>query len=554
MRRRTFLKGMVGVAGGVLLGGCGGNGGRPGGAGGLRVRVQSWTQLGFPSPFRYTAGPGYWRMSLIFDTLTWADESGEQLPWLASSYRRSEDGLRYTVDLRDVSWADGRPLTPRDVAFTYEYYTTQLFTPLLVGVPRGGAEVAVTGERSVEFRLQRPNFTFLQQVLGTMPIVPEHVWSKISDPQSAEGPETLMGTGAYTLASRDDAQDRESYQARDGYFLGRPFVRRIDMLPADDALTALRVGELDAAPADEEGATNAVLEPFRDESRYGIIAQEAGFGFPLFFNMTRGGALADLRFRRACLHAMDREDMVKRLLTGNGQVGSAGWLAPVNPYYDPGVRSYPFDRAEAERLLDEGGYRRSGRGGNRTNADGSPLRLVLYIPDLVPIALAELVANALKQVGIDVDLQRIDLVRLFGVKAQKAYDLLITSYPGPAGIGPTGDPEILRSTFHSQATDSFHKASGYNNPEVDRLLDIQLSALSVEDRRPPVNRIQRIVADDIPAMMLYYTTYFYVFRKNVFDQWYFTPGGFGPGLPDPYNKHPYITGRKRGLEVREAGD
>ncbi len=552
MRRRTFLKGMAGVAGGVLLGGCNGNGNGGGRAGGPRptVRVESWTQLGYPSPFRYTAGPGYWRMSLMFDTLTWPDSTGEQLPWLASSYRRSDDGLRYTVDLRQVTWADGRPVTARDVAFTYEYYTTQTFTPLLVGVPRDVADVAVTGDRSLEFRLDRPDVTFLQQVLGTMPIVPEHVWSKIADPMAAEGPETLMGTGAYTLASRDEAQDRESYQARDGYFLGPPFVRRIDMIPAEDGLTALRVGQLDAAAAPEEGATNAVLAPFRDEAQYGIVSQEAGFGFPLFFNMTKGGALADVRFRRACLHAIDREDMVKRLLTGNGQVGSAGWLPPPHPYYDPGVRSYPFDRAEAERLLDEAGYRRSGRGGNRTNPDGSPLRLVLYLPDLVPIALAELTANSLEAVGVDVDLQRIDLVRLFGVKAQGAFDLAITLYPGPAGIGPMGDPEILRTVYDSKAPNSFHKAAGYANPEVERLLDAQRATLSVEERKPLVGRIQRIVAEELPVAMLYYTTLFYAYRRNVFDQWYFTPGGFGPGLPDVYNKHPYITGSKRGLEVR----
>jgi peptide/nickel transport system substrate-binding protein len=550
MRRRTFLKGMVGVAGGVLLGGCGGNGGRETRAGRPTLRVQSWTQLGYPSPFRYTAGPGYWRMSLLFDTLTWPDSTGEQLPWLASSYRRSEDGLRYAVDLRQVTWADGRPVTARDVAFTYEFYTTQTFTPLLVGVPRDVADVAVTGERSVEFRLGRPDVTFLQQVLGTMPIVPEHVWSRISDPMGADGPETVMGTGPYTLASRDEAQDRESYQARDGYFLGPPYVRRIDMLPAEDTLTALRVGQLDAAAAPEEGATNAVLAPFRDEGRFGIVSQEAGFGFPLFFNMARGGALADVRFRRACLHAIDREDMVKRLLTGNGQAGSAGWLPPSHPYYDPGVRSYPFDRGEAERLLDEAGYRRSGRGGNRTNPDGTPLRLVLYIPDLVPIALAELTANSLKAVGVDVDLQRIDLVRLFGVKAQGAFDLLITLYPGPAGIGPMGDPEILRNVYDSEAPNSFHKAAGYANPEVERLLDAQRATVSVEERKPLVGRIQRIVAEELPVAMLYYTTLFYAYRKDIFDQWYFTPGGFGPGLPDVYNKHPYITGRKQGLEVR----
>jgi peptide/nickel transport system substrate-binding protein len=554
MRRRTFLKGMVGAAGAVLLGGCGGNG-RPGGGGRPTLRVESWTQLGFPSPFTYTAGPGYWRMTLLFDTLLWADSTGEQLPWLASSYRASGDGLVHTLELRETTWADGRPLTARDVSFTYQYYRSNTLTPFQIAVPRTDADVVPTGERSVEFRLRQPDATFVQQVLGAMPIVPEHVWSTIRDPNGVETThrdQSLIGTGAYSLQSRNVSENTELYVARDGYFLGPPFVRRIEMVPAADPLAAVRIGQMDAAGTHAEGVRNEVLAPFRDDPEFGIVDRPDAFAFPLFFNISRGGALADLRFRRACLHAIDQGDMVHRLLTGNGRVGNQGWLPPSNPYFNPDVRQYPFDRAEAERLLDEAGYRRPRPGGPRTNADGSPLRYVLYIPDGVPIAVAELIASSLRAVGVDIDLQRIDLIRLFGVKLQQSYDLLVTLYPGPAGIGPSGDPEILRGVYHSRPPNPFHKATGYANPEVDRLIDAQLRTVDVEERKRLVGQVQRIVADDLPVAVLYYTTLFHAFRKNVFDQWYFTPGGFGPGLPDVYNKQPYITGRKVGTDVRRV--
>jgi peptide/nickel transport system substrate-binding protein len=551
MRRRTFLKGIAGAAGAVLLGGCN-DGIRPASGGRPRVRVPEWTSLGYPSPFTYTAPPGYWRMSLVFDTLTWPDSTGLQLPWLASAYKRSEDGLTYTVDLRDVTWDDGRPLTARDVVFTYEYYTSQTFTPLLVGVPRKGIEVVATGERSVEFRLDRPDATFVQFVLGTMPIVPEHVWSKISDPMGTFDKRVLISTGAYSLASRNEAQGTEAYVAKDGYFLGAPFVQRIEMLPVDDALAALRIGELDGADTQAEGTRNEILAPFRDDPKYGIISREAGFAFPLFFNIKRGGALADVRFRRACLHAINRHDMVERLLTGNGQVGSQGWLPPSHPFHNPDVRTYDFDRAEAERLLDEAGYRRSGSGGRRTNPDGSPLRYTLHIPGVVPTALAELTAESLKAVGLDIELQRVDLVRLFGTKLQESFDLLITSYPGPSGTGPGGDPEMLRGVYYSEPPNPFHKATGYANPEVDRLIDAQVATYDVEERKRLVGQVQQLVAEDLPVAMLYYTNFFFVFRKDVFDQWYYTPGGFATGFSDVYNKHPYITGRKQGLKMRRA--
>jgi len=519
------------------------------------VRVKSWGALGFPSPFIYVAGPGYWRMSLLFDTLTWPDSTGEQLPWLASAYRRSEDGLVWSVDLREAKWDDGQPVTAQDVAFTYEYYTSRTFTPLLTGVPRPGVDVRVTGDRSVEFRLAKPEATFLQQTLGTMPIVPQHIFSDIADPQSVFDERVFIGSGAYRLESKNDNADTEAYVAKDDYYLGRPYVKRIEMLgvPDDDEIAALRAGVLDGAGSAAEGVRNEVLKPVKSNPAYGLISRPAGFGFPLFFNLTKGGALGDVRFRKAVIHALDRNDMVQRLLTGNGEVGSAGWLAPANPYFaTDGVRQYPFDRALSERMLDDAGYRRPGGSATRVAPDGSPLRFTLTIPDLVPVALAELIKANLGEVGIQisVSLERVDLVRTYGAKLAANYDLVVQSYPGPAGTGPANDPELLRGVYHSNPPSQTHKATGYSNPEVDRLIDAQLATYDVEERKRLVARIQQIVSDDLPTMMLYYTTFFYAFRKSVFDQWYFTPGGFSTGLSDVYNKHPYITGHKTGLQFR----
>lgn len=553
--RRALLKAMGGAAGAVLLGAC--NASRQGAVGGRpTVRVKSWTSLGYPGPYTYTGNPGYWRMSLLFDTLLWPDSTGTQLPWLAKSHTASEDGMVHTLELRDAKFDDGTPVRASDVKFTYDYYTAQdhIWTPLLIGVPRGGIDVRVLGDKVVEFRLDRPDPTFVQQVLGSMPITPEHVFSKISDPMGTQDNSVLNGCGAYRLASRNLTQDFEAYDAKDDYYLGRPFVRRIEMVTTtdDNDLNALKIGALDAGNSAAEGVRNEVLDPFREDPQYGMVTREAGFGFPLFFNIAKGGALADIRFRRACLHAIDRNDLVTRLLTGNGQVGSAGWLPPSNSFYEPDLPQYPFDRVEAERLLDEAGYRRKA-GGNRTYPDGAPLRYTLFMPDVVNIALAELVADALKKVGLDIDLQRVDLIRTFGLKISSGYDLLITSYPGPAPVGPEMDPDLMRAVYHSKSSGSsgtLVKVSGYSNPEVDRLLDAQAATYDPAVRRGMVSQIQKLVATDLPVAMLYYTKWYFVFKRSVFDQWYFTPGGFALGAPDAYNKQPYITGRKVGLDIR----
>lgn len=313
----------------------------------------------------------------------------------------------------------------------------------------------------------------------------------------------------------------------------------------------MRVGNLDGASTPVEGTRNDVLAPFRADPAFGVLENKTGFGFPLFWNLSRGGALADLRFRQACLKAINRDDIVRRLLTGNGETGSAGFLPPSHPYHVE-VDRYDHDPAAANQMLEGAGYRRPASGGVRQGPDGKPLRFSLFLPNTVPPALPELVAANLKEVGIELDLQVIDLVRLFGVKGAGNYDMLITLYPGPVGVGPNGDPDVLRGIYHSKPPNPFHQATGYSNPEVDQLLDRQVATYDEQERKELVGRIQRTVSRELPVAMLYYTTMFFVYRKATFDQWYYTPGGFGPGIPDIFNKHAFVTGRKTGLEVRKA--
>jgi peptide/nickel transport system substrate-binding protein len=166
-------------------------------------------------------------------------------------------------------------------------------------------------------------------------------------------------------------------------------------------------------------------------------------------------------------------------------------------------------------------------------------------------ALTELVVSGLRGIGVEVTPEYVDLPRLFAAKLSGDYDLAITLYPGPSGAGPMGDPDYLRTIYSSRVAPGFHGAQRYSDPELDDLADRQLVTLDAPKRKQLVARMQEIVARDLPVLPLYYSTLFFAYRKSVFDQWYYTPGGgFGPGIPEPFNKHAYVTGQKTGLQVR----
>ncbi len=558
MDRRTFLLRSAGLAGALALGGCSSDKGGPtdaarSGTGGSENAVARRTlrlsggDQGFPSPFAYMRGGGYIQASLIYDTLMWKDGSGRLIPWLATSFIKSDDNRLYTFELREgVTWHDGRPLTAEDVAFTFDYFGSQTISPQVIVQPLATiTEVKATGPRTVEFRLSSPDYEFLGfSGIGSVLIVPKHIWSAIPNAAQQSDPAVLVGSGPYRLESYSRGEGSYLYQANDGYFLGRPFVQRLEYRPAANPLNAIAGGEVDAAST--SGVVPAVLAPFRANPELEVLdAPPGNFGSGLFWNLARGGALADVQFRRACARAIDRNDIVKRLFGGNGTPGNPGWIPPANPFHAD-VEQYPFDVAAAEAMLDGAGYRRPAGQDVRQGPDGKPLRFTLLVTNPVP-PVTELVVGALRAIGVEVTPQGLD-TPTFNQRVIAGNSEL--SIIGSGGMNTDhGEGGYLQQVYSSKTKTTQH-AQGYSNPTVDQLIDQQQATIDAEARKKIVADIQRLVAADLPLLPLFYANSYTIFKKSAFDQWYYTPGGVGSTVPTTDNKHAFITGRKTGLEVR----
>ncbi|MDP8967776.1 MAG: ABC transporter substrate-binding protein, partial [Actinomycetota bacterium] len=526
MTRRTFVRGSAAAALALGLPSCGASNPAPP-AGTVRLPGGFF---GFPSPFAYIAGPGYVQMSYLYDSLLWKDAGGRLLPWLAERFERSPDGLTYSFELREgVRWHDGRPLTADDVAFTFEYFGRQPLGPLLVAQPFGVREARATGPLTVDVELRIPAVTFPDAVAGALPIIPRHVWSPIDDPPRAQDKDVLVGTGPYLLRSFSLGEGSALYGANDRYFLGKPFVRRLELRPVDDELAALRAGAIDVAGTPVEGGRPEALAALRSDERYGILEHTGSWTFPLIFNLARGGPPADVRFRRACALAIDRTAIVRRLLGGHGEPGNPGFLPPGHPFHAD-VEQYPFDRAAAERLLDDAGYPRPREGGARRGRDGEPLRLRLLTGNAPVPPVLDLLIASLKAVGIQLVAQAVDLPTLFERTRRGADEAALTLYPGPGGTAPNADPDLLRMFFSSRIEGRLQGAQGWADREFDRLAERQLVTADVAARRRMLARMQAIIARDLPALALYYPTVSHVFRERAFSRWYVTPGGFAGGL------------------------
>ena len=508
-----------------------------------RLRLAGSSIIGYPNPFGPSRGTTVAYSSLLFDTLLWKDAKGVPQAWLAHHWEVSPDGKTWRFMLKDgLKWQDGRPLTADDVVFTWNYMASG------PGRVAGGyaslpvKSVVAEAPDMVAFTTDPVYAPFLDRVGARLFILPKHVWENVAEPAKFRDPQALMGSGAYKLESFDETAGSYLFVANDGYFLGPPHVKRIEFVPAPNELLALQRGEVDAASLGagavvDQGVPDESLKPF-DNPGYGTIEAPGQVGRALHFNMKQGFPYNDVRFRQAVAYAIDRNDLLRRILFGRGELGNLGVLEPSNnPFFATGLPAYGRDVAKARSMLDQIGMRDVTGDGVRELPDGKP-----YSPELLTNTTwnpktAELVKEYLREVGIDVRITSQDQATADATTREGRYELALIGY------GYASDPDSLRTQFSSKlAPTSFASVHGYDNATFEDLAARQLTAVDQKERIRLAQEMQRVLADDLPIINLYVASRMVIFKKGSVENWFYG-GGTYPGF---LNKEVFITGKKPG--------
>jgi peptide/nickel transport system substrate-binding protein len=500
-------------------------------------------QIGYPSPFAYFQGGGFDLTTFVFDSLIWHD-SERYLPWLASSWSVAPDGLSWTFTMRDhVLWHDGRPLTASDVAFTVEYLKS--LTPEQANIIPGPLDFigsVTTKGQTVTFAFPEPYAPF-EVTCQQIQIIPEHIWKNVTSPEHDLSPNAVMGSGPYMLTSYDETQGTYRFERNPAYFLGSPVVEALDFVPSSNPLVSLRVGQIDGgSPGAEDGIPTSVLDAFTSDPRFSVISGYGGLTRALFFNMRKGFPYNDVRFRQAIAYGIDRKALVERILYGQGVPGSLGNLSPANPWFAPGLPTYPYDPSRASQLLDQIGLKKDSAGVRRM-PDGSTFAPVIYTSSADRAETASLVLDDVRALGIDASVVSLDPLTANATSSSGRYEMMLIFYGGIIG-----DPEELQSWFAPGVKIySFVRVHGYDNQRFATLAAEQLHELDVAKRMALVHEMQHILAEDVPILQLYVPNNTWIYRTDVFDAWYFTPGGVFGGNPTTLNKQAFVTGKKTGV-------
>lgn len=482
---------------------------------------------GFPSPFaHYPRGPGYIRMHFLFDTLVWKDEKGF-VPALAESWQYLKDENAYVFRLRkDVTWHDGRKFTARDVVFTVDYLQKNRYQWTDVSIV---ARAEALDDYTVKLVLARPHAPFMNNFAATVPIIPEHVWQGVTQPEQFTDPRAAIGTGPFKFVDYNKEQGTYLYEANPHYYGGRPKVAQLRFVKinAEVVPAALRQKQVNAAQVPPEVVGDLEKEGFT------VIKGAHDWVAKLMINHTRP-PLDNPDFRRALAHAVDRQALVDTCLRGHGLPGGAGLLAPDNPWYNPQAELYPYDPARTAEILTGLGYVKKGQ---YFEKDGRVLELELLVsgegvgvPGSPREREAEMIKSQLEKAGIKVNLRGLEAKTLDQRVGEWKFDLALS---GHGGIG--GDPEILNRVILGQ---SFLSARYDRSGELNELLKRQLSAMDPEVRKSIVARIQEVYAREMPALPLYHPTWYWAHDGKV--NLFYTYQGVGTGVPIPLNKLAFV--------------
>jgi peptide/nickel transport system substrate-binding protein len=474
---------------------------------------------GFPSPYaHYSRGPGYVRMSLIFDTLIWKDENGF-VPALAEKWQYLPDENAYVFNLRKgVSWNDGEPFSAQDVVFTINYIKDHPYQWVDTGIVE---EAETLDDSTVKITLKEPYAPFLDQVAGTMPIIPEHIYKDVSNPEDFQEAKALTGTGPFKLVNYDKAQGTYLFEANENYYQGSPKVKRIRFVKVSDemAAAALKKGDVDAAVVQGEMVDELEHDGFT------VIEGSHDSNVKLMINHKKE-PLSDVRFRQALAYAINRQALVDTAIRGFGLPGSPGLYASDNEWYNPDQEQYAYDPARTAALLEELGYTRDG---NYYSKGGRPLELEMLVTSVNERA-GEMIKQQLEQAGIKIDMRSVDPKTLDSLVGEWNYDLALS---GHGGLG--GDPNVLNKVITGQG---FNSARYDADPELNDALKKQNAEMDPGKRKDLVCKAQEIYARDVPALSLYYANTYWAFDDKV--DFYYTHGGIGSGVPIAINKMAFV--------------
>jgi len=447
-------------------------------------------------PAKTTTMEDYMVMENIYGSLfRFKPESFDLTPDLATEYQVSKDDKTYTFKLRQgVHWHKGfGEFTAEDVEFTINRIknpeTKSLYAKNFADITR----VEVTGKHEIKIHLKDPDATFLHRFTVTRPsgglIVSKKAVSQLGQNYGMQP----VGTGPFIFS---EAVPREKIVvvANKDYFEGPPKLKKVTFVPVADettALMALESGEIHITQVENV----RLLQKYQSHDKLKVLTGPRVSIHMILMN-TRKAPFDNPKVRQAMAHAINTDEIITGILSGFADKPT-GVVHPNMFGYTAEVQKYPYDPQRAKALLSEAGH-----------PNGFKTRVVVLTYGQWQKTM-ELVKAQLAKVNIDLAIQMLERGAYVQARGQENTELVMF------GISLPPDPDLLlKDVFHSKNM----PPGGLNCARyagVDDLIEQGSREMDKGKRSQIYGRIQKKMAEDVPAIPLYHPKWTEVINKNV---------------------------------------
>lgn len=429
-------------------------------------------------------------VELVYSGLFRYDGEGRVVPALAEKYEVSQDGLLYTISLKNkLYWPDRKKLTADDIVFTVSLAKN----PLVQSPKRAnweGVNIEKVDEKTISFHLNKPYSPFLENL--TLGILPQHLWENILPSQAAFAALNTdpVGAGPYKITSvrRDSQGSIVSIKTKaNKYFtLGKPHIKTIILYFYPDEERALR--DFSNGALDSLGAVSPKnISKINGGNKINKIPLKRIIA--VFLNSGSNKAFASPEVRKALNLATDKKSLVDKILMGYGAVIDGPLPRPADEnIYDPD---------EARAIL------------NKQKKEVSFALTTVRTPELLDVA--ETLKNMWSAAGFKVALKTFPVGDLEqSVIGPRRYDAFLY---GEEVIGENPDPFAF---WHSsQRTHPGYNIALYANSRVDKMLEEVRATEDREKKAKLYDDIRREIRKDLPAIFLFSPYYIYAAPANL---------------------------------------
>ncbi|OJV89132.1 MAG: hypothetical protein BGO39_34525 [Chloroflexi bacterium 54-19] len=457
-----------------------------------------------------------WNAGLLFldpVSLDWKPLAAKALPLVEMG------GRRLTFQLRnDLFWSDGSPILATDYIFAFNNAILKENRYPHLADLQHIRNIAGPDNKTLVITFD-DDYANALEIIKLLEPLPEKVWRvypSFSDPNlNPEITHPSVVSGPYL----PDATAL-NYQLQPNYYLGRPNFDRVSLVLAGsqaELITGLKAGSMNWILNDLTVSAISDLQSSSDLSVYSWTPQDAGQRY-IGYNLDNA-FLSSSQVRQALNRSLDIRSLISVVEKGQA-VEQTTFLPANNPYAVKRTPTPSFNLREAQDALKNSGYYPRDADGALADLAGkavAPLQLIY--PD--NIAQAALIAVYLqqqyKQLGLEVDLNKLDPATYVKTRAAGKYDLEVGLLKIPGAL----DPDDFKAQFVTQGSLNF---SGYSNPTVDSLFaqGLRLDDPSQDAQRHRVyEQLQQMLADDSPVFFLYTLQSSTVMARSI------DPGGAG---------------------------